>query len=56
MQGYSSSGPEFVLRAQDTFTGPTFAGNGNKWLGGPQATLMGMYNGNMSSVLLKLNA
>jgi hypothetical protein len=48
--------PKAGAVSQDTFTGPTFAGNGNKWLGGPQATLMGMYNGNMSSVLLKLNA
>ena len=41
---------------QDTFTGPTFAADGNRWLGSPQATLMGMYNGNMSSVLLQLDA
>lgn len=41
---------------QDTLVGPTFAGDDNKWLGSPQATLMGMYNGNMSSVLLQLNA
>ena len=41
---------------QDTLVGPTFAGDDNKWLGSPQATLMGMYNGNMSAVLLQLDA
>lgn len=44
------------MHVQDTFTGPSFAGNGNMWLGSPQATLMGQYNGNMSSVLLQLDA
>jgi len=41
---------------QDTLVGPSFAGDGNKWLSNPQATLMGMYNGNMSSVLIQLDA
>ena len=45
-----------IMGMQDTLVGPTFAGDDNKWLGSPQATLMGMYNGNMSSVLLQLNA
>ncbi|CAL5220207.1 g2181 [Coccomyxa viridis] len=48
--------PKAGAVSQDTFTGPSFAGNGNMWLGSPQATLMGQYNGNMSSVLLQLDA
>lgn len=45
-----------ALHMQDTLVGPTFAADGNKWLGSPQATLMGMYNGNKSAVLLQLDA
>ena len=41
---------------QETLLSPSFAGAGNKWLDSPQATLMGMYNGNMSSVLIRLDA
>ena len=47
---------QLVVELQDTFVGPTFAADGNKWLGSPQATLMGMYNGNMSSTILQLDA
>ena len=45
-----------ALPMQDTLVGSTFAADNNKWLGSPQATLMGMYNGNMSAVLLQLDA
>ena len=45
-----------ALHIQDTLVGSTFAADNNKWLGSPQATLMGMYNGNMSAVLLQLDA
>jgi len=48
--------PKAGAVSQDTFVGPTFAADGNKWLGSPQATLMGMYNGNMSSTILQLDA
>lgn len=56
MHGSSSIETDCLALVQDTFVGPTFAANGNKWLDSPQATLMGMYNGNMSSVILQLNA